>query len=37
MAYYNFCWRPETLEGLTPTMAAGLKNHVWSFHELMAE
>jgi IS1 family transposase len=35
MAYYNFCWRPETLKGETPVMAAGLANHVWSFHELM--
>jgi IS1 family transposase len=35
MANYNFCWRPSTLKGETPAMAAGLTNHVWSFHELM--
>ncbi|HUY36579.1 MAG TPA: hypothetical protein VMV69_27840 [Pirellulales bacterium] len=35
MAYYNFAWRPSTLKGETPAMAAGLTNHVWSFHELM--
>lgn len=37
MAYYNFCWRPSTLEGMTPAQAAGLTNHVWAFHELMSE
>ena len=35
MAYFNFCWRPATLGGETPAMAAGITNHVWSFHELM--
>jgi IS1 family transposase len=38
MAYYNFCWQPRTLaDRMTPAMAAGLTNHVWSFHELMSK
>ena len=36
IAYFNFCWRPVTLEGLTPAQAAGITNHAWSFHELLA-
>lgn len=36
IAYFNFCWRPATLDGMTPAMAAGVSNHVWSFHELLA-
>ena|SRR5258708_5012660 len=35
MAYYDYCWRLETLKGETPAMAAGLTNNVWSFHELL--
>jgi IS1 family transposase len=40
VAYYNFCWRPREpgKRGRlrpTPAQAAGLTNHVWSFHELM--
>jgi hypothetical protein len=35
IAYYNFCWRPKTLGHETPAQAAGLTNHIWSFHELM--
>ena len=35
MAYYNFCWRPSTLEGMALAEAAGLTNHPWSFAELM--
>ena len=23
IAYYNFCWKPRTLGGITPAMAAG--------------
>lgn len=35
IAYFNFCWRPATLEGETPAQAAGITNHTWSFHELL--
>src|SRR2546423_1769802 len=29
MAYYNFVWRPSTLKGCTPAMAAGVTNRLW--------
>jgi IS1 family transposase len=33
--YYNFCRIHQTLR-VTPAMEAGLTNHVWSIHELVA-
>lgn len=36
VCYFNFCWRPESLSGWTPAMAAGITNHVWSFHDLLS-
>jgi hypothetical protein len=35
MAYYNFCWRPGKMR-ITPAMAAGIANTLWSFDDLMA-
>ena len=34
MAYYNFCWRPKPLGGITPAMAAGVTNTLWNFDHL---
>lgn len=34
MAYYNFCWRPGEMR-ITPAMAAGVTNRLWSFDNLM--
>lgn len=34
MAYYNFCWRPGKMR-VTPAMAAGVTNRLWSFSDLM--
>ena len=36
IAYFNFVWRPATLEGKTPAQAAGITHRPWSFHELLA-
>jgi hypothetical protein len=33
-AYYNFCWRPGKMR-ITPAMAAGITNKLWSFNDLM--
>jgi IS1 family transposase len=33
-AYYNFCWRPGEMR-ITPAMAAGITNRLWSFDDLM--
>jgi IS1 family transposase len=35
MAYYNFCWRPGKMR-ITPAMAAGVTERLWSFNELLA-
>lgn len=35
-AHYNFCRRHRTLRGMTPAMAAGLTDHVWTVAELLA-
>jgi IS1 family transposase len=37
MANYNFVWRPSTLKGSTPAMAAGVTNRLWKFDDLFAE
>jgi IS1 family transposase len=34
MAYFNFCWRPGEMR-VTPTQAAGLADHCWTFDELL--
>ena len=39
MAYYNFCWRPREKgksgrKRLTPAMAAGVTNTLWSLEDL---
>lgn len=36
MAYYNFCWKPRTLNGLTPAMAAGVTPKLWWMEDLFA-
>jgi IS1 family transposase len=35
MAYYNFCWRPGKMR-ITPAMAAGVTDRLWSFSDLLA-
>jgi hypothetical protein len=37
MAYYNFVWRPKTLNGSTPAMAAGVTRRLWNFGDLFSE
>lgn len=37
MAYYNYCRPHTTLKGITPAMAAGVADHVWSLEELLDE
>lgn len=34
MAYYNYCWRPGKMR-ITPAMAAGVTNRLWSFNDLL--
>lgn len=34
--YYNFAHPHKSLKGLTPAMAAGVSDHVWSFEEIAA-
>jgi IS1 family transposase len=34
MAYYNFCWRPGAMR-VTPAMASGVTQKLWSFADLM--
>lgn len=34
MAYYNFCWRPGKMR-ITPAMAAGVTQSLWSFNDLV--
>ena len=41
-AYYNFCWRPRKpgksgQRRVTPAMAAGLTDRLWSFEDLLRE
>jgi hypothetical protein len=33
--YYNFAWVHKSL-GTTPAKAAGVADHVWSLHEILA-
>ncbi len=35
MAYYNFCWRPGKMR-VSPAMAAGVTQTLWSFDRLLA-
>jgi hypothetical protein len=35
MAYHNFCWRPGEMR-ITPAMAAGVTDWLWSFDYLLA-
>ncbi len=35
MAYYNLCWRPGEMR-VTPAMAAGVTDRLWSFDELLS-
>ncbi|MCA9230934.1 MAG: hypothetical protein KDA57_09800 [Planctomycetales bacterium] len=37
MAYYNFVWKPSTLKGSTPAMAAGVTQRLWRFDMLFEE
>lgn len=37
MAYYDFCWKPATLKGITPAMAAAVVHTLWSFDRLFDE
>jgi hypothetical protein len=34
-AFYNFCRVHQTLR-VTPAMAAGLADHVWTFEEMLS-
>lgn len=34
IAYYNFCWRPGRMR-ITPAMAAGITDRLWSFSDLL--
>jgi IS1 family transposase len=34
-AYYNYCRPHQTLKGITPAMAAGVTDHVWTIGELI--
>jgi IS1 family transposase len=34
LAYYNFCWKPRTMGGLTPAMAAGITERPWWMEDL---
>ena len=34
MAFYNFVWKPATLNGITPAMAAGVTDRLLSFADL---
>jgi IS1 family transposase len=34
-AYYNFVWQPRTLRGLTPALAAGVSDRLWSVEDLL--
>lgn len=36
LCYYNFCWRPGKMR-ITPAMAAGVTDKLWSFADLMVE
>lgn len=33
--HYNYCRKHKSLKGLTPAVAHGLENHVWSVRELL--
>jgi len=34
VAYFNFCWRPGAMR-ITPAMAAGVTNRLWTFTDLL--
>lgn len=34
-AYYNFCRKHSSIDNMTPAMAAGIADHVWSAEELL--
>jgi hypothetical protein len=36
LCYYNFCWLPGKMR-ISPAMAAGVTDKLWSFADLMAE
>ncbi len=33
--HYNFCRKHQTLKGITPAMAAGVTDHIWSVEEIV--
>lgn len=35
MAYYNLCWQPRTLGGITPAMACGATDRLWEISDLV--
>lgn len=35
VAYFNFCWRPGKMR-ITPAMAAGVTERLWTFNDLLA-
>ena len=35
VAHYNFCRPHETLQGITPAMAIGVTDHIWTIDELI--
>jgi hypothetical protein len=35
VAWYNFCRKNQALRGMTPAMAAGVSDHIWSIKELL--
>ena len=36
-AYYNLVWQPRTLDGITPAMAAGATDRLWSVADLVGD
>jgi hypothetical protein len=34
-AYYNFCWKHQTVK-MTPAMAAGITDRAWTLADLLA-
>ncbi len=37
VANYDFVWKPSTLKGITPVMAAGVARKLWKFDMLFDE